>query len=215
MFEAVRDDPAIRKVVLTRSRRLDLDGENVVVLPLETREGQAELARCREILLDRTPRATIDMPLPRTRHHFVHLGGGLPLGPGPLQLVRRGSRAFQDLATDYRRLHAMVVASRADALAKAASPRSNLHQLWLTGLPRHDLVARPSEALPGDLREPSRPARPAGRTTARGAVAAAGPAPWALSPTPARLAGGLVPPPRRRPGGARGGGRPRRQPDPP
>ena len=29
VFEAVRDDPSIRKVVLTRSRRLDLDGENV------------------------------------------------------------------------------------------------------------------------------------------------------------------------------------------
>ena len=30
LFESVRDDPTIRKVVLTRSRRFDLDGENTV-----------------------------------------------------------------------------------------------------------------------------------------------------------------------------------------
>ncbi len=47
----------------------------------------------------------------------------------------------------------MVVASRADALAKSASTPLNLHQMWLTGLPRHDLVVGSFEALPGDLRD--------------------------------------------------------------
>ena len=216
VFEVVRQDPSIRKVVLTRSRRVDLDGENVVVLPLETREAQAELARCREILLPRTPRRTIDMPLPRTRHHFLNLGSGLPLGPGPLQRMRRGSRAFQDLAGDYRRLHAMVVASRADALAKSASTPLNLHQMWLTGLPRHDLVVGSFEALPGDLRDAEQALR-AGLAGRRLVVLWPRPGrpPWVLTPGPARLAGGLVPSPRRRPGRARGGGRPGRQPEPP
>ena len=119
---------------------------------MQTREGQAQLAQCREILFDATPRATLDVPLPKNSHHFVNLGSGLPLGPGPLERVPRGSTAFKDLATDYRRLNAMVVASRADALAKAAGTPLNLHQLWLTGLPRHDLVTRDFEALPDDLR---------------------------------------------------------------
>ena len=65
--------------------------------------GQAELARCREILLDRTPRATVDVPLPKTSHHFVHLGSGLPISRGPLERVGRGSKAFKDLTADYRR----------------------------------------------------------------------------------------------------------------
>ena len=34
VFEEVRHDPSVKKVVLTRSRRVDVDGENVVVLPL-------------------------------------------------------------------------------------------------------------------------------------------------------------------------------------
>ncbi len=159
VFEAVRDDPTIRKVVLTRSRRIDLDGENVAVLPVETREGQHELAKCGEVLVDRTPRKVVDVPLTKGWHHVVHLGSGLPVGPGPLERARRGSNAFKSLATDYRRLNAMVVASRADALAKAAGTPLNLHQLWLTGLPRHDLVTREYDALPDDLRTAERELR--------------------------------------------------------
>jgi hypothetical protein len=152
LLEAVRDDPTIRKVVLTRSRRVDLTGENLVVLPLESRSAQEQLARCREVLLDRPPRASVDLPLPKSSHQFVHLGSGLPISPGPLELVPRASERFRSLAADYRRLNAMLVASRADALAKAAGTPLNLHQLWLTGLPRHDLVTRDLEALPEDLR---------------------------------------------------------------
>jgi hypothetical protein len=36
-------------------------------------------------------------------------------------------------------------------MAKAAATPLNLHQLWPTGLPRHDLVTRALDALPGDL----------------------------------------------------------------
>jgi hypothetical protein len=123
-----------------------------VVLPLETRQAQEQLARCREILLDRPPRAAVDLPLPQQVHQFVHLGTGLPVGRTGLAALPRGSKAFRDAATDYRRLNAMVVASQADALAKAAATPLNLHQLWLTGLPRHDLVTRAYDALPDDLR---------------------------------------------------------------
>ncbi len=109
----------------------------------------------------------------------------------------------------------MVVASRADALAKAAATPLNLHQMWLTGLPRHDLVVRAFDALPDDLRAPSR----------RCATGWPGAGCWCcgrgrvgrracLSARRARLAGGLVPPPRRRPRRARGSGRPGRQPEP-
>ena len=152
LFETVRHDPTIRKVVLTRSRRFDLDGENVVTVPLETREGQEKLARCREIFLAQTPRASIDLPVAKGLHQFVHVGTGLPIGQGGLAALDRGSKAFRDAASDYRRLNVMVAASRADAFAKAAATPLNLHQLWVTGLPRHDLVTRSLDRLPDDLR---------------------------------------------------------------
>ena len=159
LFEVVRDDPTIRKVVLTRSRRLDLQGENVDVVPITSREGQMELARCREILVDRTPRAALDLPTSRTAHHYVHLGGGLPIGPTALSRRPRGTAAYQDLASDYRRVHAMLTASDADALVRAATTPLGLHQMWVTGLPRHDLVARAHDALPADLQRAERSLR--------------------------------------------------------
>jgi hypothetical protein len=152
VFEAVRDDPTIHKVVLTQSRRLGLTGEDVVELPMTAREGQVQLMRCREIFVDRTPRAALGLPTTRTAHHYVHVGAGLPIGPTPLSLIRRGTDAYVNLASDYRRLHAVLAASRADALARAASTPLGLHQVWLTGLPRHDLVVRGLDALPDDLR---------------------------------------------------------------
>ena len=152
VFEAVREDPTIHKVVLTRSRRLDLVGENVHVLPITSRDGQLQLVRCREVLVDRPPRAALDLPVSKTTHHYVHVGGGLPIGPGPLSLMRRGTSAYVQLATDYRRLHAVLAAGRAEAMARAAGSPLGLHQFWLTGLPRHDLVTRPMELLPDDLR---------------------------------------------------------------
>ena len=89
----------------------------------------------------------------------------------------------------------MVAASRADALAKAAATPLNLHQLWLTGLPRHDLVTRSLEPLPADLRAPGAgAARPARWPPAAGAVAAARTPPSHRSPTSrAGLARGVVP----------------------
>jgi hypothetical protein len=159
LLEVVRDDPTIHKVVLTRSRRISISGENLVVLPLDSREGQSELARCREVLVDRTPRAAIDLPLPKASHHLLHLGSGLPISPGPLEVLHRGSRRFRELAADYRRLNAMVVAGPGDAMAKAAATPLNLHHLWPTGLPRHDLVTRGIDALPDDLRSSERELR--------------------------------------------------------
>ena len=86
----------------------------------------------------------------------MHVGSGLPIGEGGLAALGRGSKAFRDAAADYRRLNAMVVASQADALAKAAATPLNLHQLWMTGLPRHDLVTRSLDRLPDDLAVRSR-----------------------------------------------------------
>ena len=128
------------------------------------------------------------------------------MAPGPLEVVRRGSTAFKDLASDYRRLNAMVVASRADALAKAAATPLNLQQLWLTGLP----AARPGDTPPG--RTPRRAAPggagasgPVGRPAAGGASGRDPAGHRSRSRTVEReLARVVVPAPRRRPRRPRG-----------
>ena len=140
VLDVVRDDPSIRKVVLTRSRRIEVTGENVDVLPYGDREAMELLARCGQVLVDGLPDEQLDVPMPAAWHRFVQLGGGLPVSaastaPGP--------------ADEEARLAARAVASRAEALARAAGGSLTLEQHWLTGLPRHDLVTR--KTLPAEL----------------------------------------------------------------
>jgi len=127
--------------VLTRSRQVELDGENLVVLPLGSRDGSEALARCGHVVLDGHPDGQLEVPMPAAWHRFVHVGGGLPIEPPRL--------TPEDIEGESR-LAACAVASHAEALARAAaSSRPGLAHLWPTGLPRHDLVLGPT--LPDDL----------------------------------------------------------------
>ena len=155
-------------------------------------------------------------PLSRTRAPLRAPGRWPPDRADPLSLLRRGTGAYVDLASDYRRLHAMLVASRADAMAKAAGtparPAPALAHRAAAARPGHPSRRRPARR-PAPRRAGA--ARPARRSAAARAVAACRPAGRALSlRRRAGLAGGVVPAPRRRPRGARGRRRPRRQPHP-
>lgn len=143
VFEQVRHDPSIRKVVLTGSRRLDdeLSGDRVTVLPLNTVDAQRLLVRCGRILVDAEPNVAVKLPLAPVRHDFIHVGLGLPVVPHSASVHPEG---------EWRKLKAMAVASQADALVRAAAdPDLELGQMWATGLPRHDLLL--AERLPADL----------------------------------------------------------------
>lgn len=143
VFEQVRDDPSIRKVVLTGPRRLqdELYGDNVIVLPLNTVDAQRLLVRCARILVDSEPNLAVNLPLAPSRHDFIHTGVGLPV-------LSHSSSA--DPEGEWRKLEAMAVVSQADALVRvAAEPDLALGQMWATGLPRHDLLL--DERLPVDL----------------------------------------------------------------
>ena len=133
-----------------------------------------ELARCREILVDRTPRAASTCRRRAPRTTTSTWAAAYPSGRPRCRGCVRGSAAFQDLASDYRRVHAMLAASHADALARAAATPLGLHQMWLTGLPRHDLVTRHSRPCPLTCARRAVAARAPRRPPPAGAVAAAG-----------------------------------------
>ena len=143
VLDAVRDDPSIHKVVLSRSRRLpdDVSGDNLTVLPIHTVDGQHALVRCGRIVVDVEPNVAIDLPLSPSRHDFLHVGTGLP---------EPGHDASRTPGGEWRKVLATAVTSQADALVRSAGdPDLGLAKAWLTGLPRHDLLVR--EHLPADL----------------------------------------------------------------
>lgn len=141
VFEQVRHDPSIRKVVLTRSRTVDLPGENVVTVPLMTPEGQHLLMRCRTILVSHGPSADVHWPVSPLLHDVVVLRPSVAL------------ERFDGDPREYGACRAMVTAGPVDSLAVATVTQPlPFADLWPTGLPRHDFLTCPDEQLPNDLR---------------------------------------------------------------
>lgn len=152
VFEAVRNDPAIRKIVLTRSRDVVLEGENVEILPLMSREGQEAVLQSRVIFIKHSPRINVEYPLSAERHLFIGLWHGIPfkrIGTASLDLMDRRAQLLEDNA----RLASVISASPVDRLAMAAGFQPlSLEDIWVTGLPRHDFITRAEEELPEDMR---------------------------------------------------------------
>ncbi|SKB06463.1 CDP-glycerol glycerophosphotransferase family protein [Aeromicrobium choanae] len=154
VFEYVRDDPSIKKVILTRSRRVDLAGENVVVVPLMSRAGQEHLIRSRQIFVKHGPQINGHWPVSPLTHNFINLWHGIPLkrfGSASTAVTRDLERTFLRNNGGSR---AVIASSRMDQLAMTSAfwPLSYT-EIWNTGLPRNDFVTCDADRLPPDLRE--------------------------------------------------------------
>lgn len=139
VFDEVRDDPSLRKVVLSRRRLLeeDLAGAEVRIVPVDTYDGQEALVRCGVVVVaDPLDLALPHAPLPM-RHRVVHVGGRWSAALPPQRLGE---------------VDGVAVTSTVEALARrVADPALGPDAAWLTGLPRHDLLAAGAVRLPGDL----------------------------------------------------------------
>ncbi len=153
LFEAVKDDPSVKKIVLARSRHIDVTGENVVMVPLRSVEGQYHLMRARQVFIKHSPTRNIEFPVSPQRHNLINLWHGVPLKRiGYASLDMRDK--LDALAAEHRKCRAVISSSRVDTMAMASAfyPLS-YNDVWLTGLPRHDFILRRFEALPAHLRE--------------------------------------------------------------
>jgi CDP-glycerol glycerophosphotransferase (TagB/SpsB family) len=153
VFEEVRDDPSIKKIVLTRSRPVAVDGVNVVVVPMDSPEGQHHLLRSRQVFVKHGPRINVPHPMGVKRHNFVNLWHGIPLkrfGFASLDTLPRRRAAVQENA----RCRAVICSSKVDRLAMTAAFHPlGYEDMWPTGLPRNDFILRSWDRLPPDLRD--------------------------------------------------------------
>ena len=153
VFEEVRHDPSIKKIVLTQSRAVDLAGENVVVVPLLSPEGQFHLMRSRQVFVKHGVVTNAVFPIDPELHHVINLWHGIPL--------KRFGLATFDPTQNHDRLRerhaglcAVITSSKVDTLAMAAAfGPLTVRDMWPTGLPRNDFIVRETSLLPADLRE--------------------------------------------------------------
>lgn len=153
VFEEVRNDPSIKKIVLARGKDIQVDGENVVVVPLVSPEGQHYLMRARQIFLKHSPTRNLVFPVSPKLHNLINLWHGIPIkriGYASLDMQQR----LGPLGAEHAKCRAVISSSRVDTLAMAAAfyPLT-YNDVWCTGLPRNDFILCPPARLPDDMRE--------------------------------------------------------------
>lgn len=152
VFEEVREDPSIKKIILTRSRWVEATGENVVIVPIESPEGQYYLARSGQIFVKHGPTINVPWPLSTTEHNFINLWHGIPLKRFGTAALELNELQHDVVIRNNGGSRAIVASSKMDTLAMNASffPAS-YPDFWQTGLPRNDFIVRDDASLPPDL----------------------------------------------------------------
>ncbi|UUZ60018.1 hypothetical protein [Nocardioides sp. B-3] len=156
VFEEVRDDPSVKKIVLLGSRGLKIGGDNVAVVASESAAGQMYGLRAGTFLCTIGPRADVNHPLGRRHHRFVDLGRPTGLPPDLVALGGQGlhgERPMPDASYDARLTRAVVTSSDAgSAAADQHFPDLDTDGVWAIGSPRVDLLLRDEDALSPELR---------------------------------------------------------------
>lgn len=120
VFECVKDDPKITKVIFTRGRTVQPGGVNVICVPLESLEGQTYLARCRNLFVRHSAQASLEWPISAVRHNIINLWHDIPLKQiENASLDIKEQRETREVERD--QLRAIISASEVDRLAIAAS----------------------------------------------------------------------------------------------
>lgn len=151
LFEEVKDESSIKKIILTRTKKVSLEGKNIIILPLASREGQYYLLRSRHIFLKHGVRSNLGVNLSKDLHAFHNLWHGIPLKRIGYASIDQQSNLL-DISEQNSLLKSVISASKIDQLAMTAAywPLT-INDVWLTGLPRHDLILKDENLLPIDM----------------------------------------------------------------
>lgn len=153
VFEEVKADPSLRKVVLQKdaSEPPVREGANVVFVPAESFRGAYHLARSRVVILGYAlfGLSSYADHLDAARHTVIQLWHGIPL--------KRIGRLFpwEEFWEDETGRYAATVCSSEpdrDVMARAFAPIPR-ERVWQTGLPRNAFLLGAEDGLPADYRE--------------------------------------------------------------
>jgi CDP-glycerol glycerophosphotransferase (TagB/SpsB family) len=151
VFEHVKEDESIKKIILTRSRHVQVTGKNVVVVPLHSPEGQGYLLRSKVVFIKHTPTRNIEYSLSPAHHDFINLWHGIPLKRiGVASLDQQNN--LEALQIEHGKCKAVIASSKIDRMAmSSAFYPLTYNDVWVTGLPRNDFVVCEESALPKDM----------------------------------------------------------------
>jgi hypothetical protein len=151
VFERVKDDPSIRKVVLTRGGAAPahpVDGVNVHIVDAGSPRGMWLVARSGVVVLGYSLHFMCSYARHLTaKHRIVQLSHGVAL-----RNICRMVPAETWWEKETPLYAATIGSARRDPeiMRRAYAP---VQRVWMTGLPRNDFILQPEAALPADYRE--------------------------------------------------------------
>lgn len=154
LFEYVKNDPRIRKVILTRSKPVEMTGLNVYHFNIDSAQAQQIILRSKNIFVKHGPRINVPYPCEYLKRNFVNLWHGIPLKRlGISSLDIEGSKVNEIIAHN-KPNKCVISSSKIDRLAMTAGFYPLTYaQVPVTGLPRIDLIIKQENQLPIDLQQ--------------------------------------------------------------
>lgn len=154
LFEAVRDDPSIHKIVLSAHRPVKVSGARVTVVPGESAPGQMYALRAGYLFVTAGARSDVNHPLSARHHKFVKVGS--PAGLEPPRTVLTGLWGEREAPpTAYERslvTHAVVSSDDLVDTVVETHTRVGADDVWATGSARIDLLLADEADLSSSLR---------------------------------------------------------------
>ena len=148
VFEEVKNNENIKKIVLYRKKHININGKNIELIPLYSRKAQEYLLKSGIIFIKHSPNINIPFQLNHRKHKFINLWHGIPLKRiGAASLDTQND--LNSLINIHKKCYCTISASDIDRLAmSAAFYPLTYHDIWLTGLPRHDFILKKEKKLP-------------------------------------------------------------------
>jgi len=151
VFESIKDDPLITKIILYRSKPISIIGSNIKLHPLESLEGQLALLEAGVIFIKGSSSQDIIYPITPNGRKIINLWHGIPLKRiGVASLVPK--KILEIYKKENLKYHAVISSSKIDKMAMAAASYPlTYNDIWVTGLPRNDFILREKSLLPNDF----------------------------------------------------------------
>ncbi|MFV0447971.1 MAG: CDP-glycerol glycerophosphotransferase family protein [Vibrio sp.] len=148
IFETVKNNNEIKKVILYRNHKIDIDGVNIEQFHISSKLAKKSLLRAGVVLIKHGVFANTLRPLNGKLRKIICLWHGIPL-----KRIGCASRDFQHRLKDIYYIHkdfySVICSSEIDRMAMASAyVPLTFEQVWLTGLPRTDFMVKPKKELP-------------------------------------------------------------------
>jgi len=154
IFETIKDDPKIKKIILTKEKNIKVEGKNTVIIPMGSWRAVWFLLRAKVVFVQHSIwldllRAKFQIHHPRGRE-VIQLWHGVPIK----DLSHKNTGIINERSKLEMKNYKVITSSSTDKKnMKKAFWGVKEENFWITGIPRNDFLIMEEEELPGTYKE--------------------------------------------------------------